>query len=422
MDEEAPLLQPVGDLAPPYGARAPDNGDSPSPPRDPRVKRPPPELQITPRGPCEVGIRQCCLPCLAGCACCHGACCAGPTNGEYESTCLFESLRAAAQVGLFNSPPNTALLRLAPEVPMCLPCVPWGARSHWTGRGFCGCCRDDATTITHDDGTVVPARWVFPKGAPDPKALVAASFQNSNGIVLHLHGGAFALMTPRTYTDSVVRIALGAKIHVLSVHYRRAPEFPHPVPGQDCLAAYRWLLTNGADPEKITIGGDSAGGALTVETLLAIRAAGLPAPGGAFLLSPWVDLGDGSSESWFANASHDYLPRTPTYPYFARIYAGPKDLDDVSVLNKDLRGFPPILLEVGAREVLRDQSRAFRERLVAAGVPVTYHEEPGMPHSYQLFSFTGLPGARRSLDRVAAFCRATARRGNPVNGLAAGPA
>src|SRR5262249_32647074 len=124
----------------------------------------------------------------------------------------------------------------------------------------------------------VPAEWV---AAPDV---------DPARVVLYLHGGAYVIGSINTHRDLAGRISRAAGARVLNVDYRLAPEHPHPAAVDDATAAYRWLVEGGQDPARLAIAGDSAGGGLTVATLVALRDQRQPMPAAGVCLSPWVDL------------------------------------------------------------------------------------------------------------------------------------
>ena len=124
----------------------------------------------------------------------------------------------------------------------------------------------------------VPAEWVTAPGAAEDRVL------------LYLHGGGFVVGSVRSHRVMMSRLSRASACRVLGIEYRLAPENPFPAAVDDSVAAYRWLLSKGFDPGKITIGGDSAGGGLTVATLVALRYLGEPMPSAGICISPWVDL------------------------------------------------------------------------------------------------------------------------------------
>jgi acetyl esterase/lipase len=171
----------------------------------------------------------------------------------------------------------------------------------------------------------------------------------------------------------------------------------------DCLAAYRWLLSQGFQPARIAIAGDSMGGLLTLTAALALRDSHEPLPAALVCLSPNTD-GTVSGRSMHANAWRDAL----LSPQFARrtmsLFAGKRDRRDpcLSPLHAELHELPPILLQAGADEILLDDSRCFAERALAAGAAVTLQIWPGMWHDWQL-SVPELPEAKEAIRCVSEF-------------------
>ena len=127
------------------------------------------------------------------------------------------------------------------------------------------------------DADGVPAKWIIPAAADE-------------GVILYLHGGAYCLGSVNAHLDLLARLARAANRKLLAIDYRLAPEHPHPAALEDAVTAYRWLLGQGTAPAQIVIAGDSAGGGLTLVTLLALRDADMPLPAAAVCISPWTDL------------------------------------------------------------------------------------------------------------------------------------
>ena len=221
-------------------------------------------------------------------------------------------------------------------------------------------------------------------------------------VLLYLHGGGFVVRLPNLYARFAARVgrALGAR--VLLVDYRLAPEHPFPAAVDDCLATYRWLLGQGVSARNIVIAGDSAGGNLTLVTLLGAKAAGLPPPACAFVLSPPVDL-TVASPSFVANERSDAMFRLATLILLRGRYVGAERLLDplVSPLFGDLAGLPPLLLQAGTREVLRDDAVRFAERARSAGVEVELELWHDMQHCFQLLQF--LPESGRAIQSIERF-------------------
>ena len=181
----------------------------------------------------------------------------------------------------------------------------------------------------------------------------------------------------------------------------RVQEYPAAL--EDCLAAYRWLLSNGTPPQQIVIAGDSAGGNLSLTTMLALREAGEPVPAAAACLSPPTDLA-GSGEP--APAERDSGLPVDWAQQQMKMYLGATDprLPLVSPMYADLRGLPPLLIQVGEEEWLCRDAVRFAERARAAGVDVTLQVWPAMWHVWHLLTPL-LPEAQQAVDAIAAYAR-----------------
>jgi acetyl esterase/lipase len=189
------------------------------------------------------------------------------------------------------------------------------------------------------------------------------------------------------------------------VEYRLAPEHPFPAAVEDATAAYRWLLASGVRPAGIAIAGDSAGGGLTLATLVALRDAGDPLPAAAVCLSPWVDL-EGIGDSMATKAAADPFVRKEMIQFMAQQYLGERSLRTplAAPLYADLHGLPPLLIQVGTAETLLDDSTRIAERARAAGVSVTLDTWDNMIHVWQLFA-PMLPEGQQAIERIGAFIR-----------------
>ena len=221
-------------------------------------------------------------------------------------------------------------------------------------------------------------------------------------VLLYLHGGAFIFRFPHTHAAFVARIGrlLGAR--TLMVDYRLAPEHPYPAAPDDCHAAYRWLLAQGCDPRNIVIAGDSAGGNLTLATLHRIKAAGEPLPACAVMLSPFVDF-TLSSPSLVGNEKADPMFTLAGIVALRELYAPPERFLDASLspMFGDFTGLPPLLLQAGSTEMLRDESARIAARAHAAGVPVEFEIWDRLPHVFQIFR--DLPQAGEAIDSIVRF-------------------
>ena len=239
-----------------------------------------------------------------------------------------------------------------------------------------------------------PAEWLRPPGA------------RADAAVLYLHGGGYVIGSPRSHRHLAAAIARAAGTAALLVEYRLAPEHPFPAALEDAVAAYQWLLARGLAPERVVVAGDSAGGGLTVATLLALRDRGLPRPGGGVCISPWVDL-TCSGATYATRKDADPIVTRESVTLMAQAYVGAGDpkASLVSPLYADLRGLPPLLVHVGSDEVLLDDAVGLGERARAAGVDVTLEEWPSMIHVWHWF-LPMLDEAQRAIDGIGAFVRA----------------
>ncbi len=239
----------------------------------------------------------------------------------------------------------------------------------------------------------VPAEWVVASGAADDR------------IVLYLHGGGYVMGSINTHRELASRLSRAAAARVLLIDYRLAPEHPHPAAVEDAVSAYRWLLARGVTPSHLAIAGDSAGGGLTVATLVALRDAGVPLPAAAVCLSPWVDL-EGLGESMSTRAAVDPMVQREPLQRLAALYLDGQDPRTplAAPLHADLRGLPPLLIQVGDAETLLDDATRLAERARAAGVDVTLEPWPEMIHVWQLFA-NMLPEGQQAIDNIGAFLR-----------------
>src|SRR5262245_42496179 len=237
----------------------------------------------------------------------------------------------------------------------------------------------------------VPAEWVTP---PGPTA---------GRTILYFHGGGYVVGAPKDYREMVSHLARAAQARALILDYRLAPEHPHPAAVEDAVAAYRWLRGTGVEPGRTVLAGDSAGGGLTVATLVSLRNHGDPLPAGGVCLCPWVDM-EITGKSMEAKADVDPLVKRDVVTNMAAAYLQGQDPRTVSPLYADLRGLPPLLLQAGTSETLLDDARRLGERAKMAGVDAAVEAWPDMIHVWQWFG-SFLPEARQAIDRVGEFIR-----------------
>lgn len=236
----------------------------------------------------------------------------------------------------------------------------------------------------------VPAEWLT---------------QDDSGVrrtVLYLHGGAYIVGSPRMYRELTSRIAARWRARVAVIDYRLAPEHVYPAAQEDAFAAYRALLDSGHDPRELVIAGDSAGGGLAVATALRARDAGLPLPFALVLFSPWLDLDVNSASAH--GVQDDAMLTRPGLRDAARLYLVDTPTRDplVSPLLADLRGLPPMLIQVTDREILLDDSRRLQIAVTHAGGSAMLKLWPGLFHVWQLFAGK-MPEADLALDQAGAF-------------------
>lgn len=225
----------------------------------------------------------------------------------------------------------------------------------------------------------------------------------SGGIVLlYLHGGGYFGCSAKTHRPITAGFALQG-FRVYAPDYRLAPENKFPAAVDDAVAVYRALMNAGHEAQAIVVAGESAGGGLALSLMLSLRASGEPLPASAALFSPWTDLA-ATGESVRANASRCAMFSGTDIAPTALFYLGDTDPRNpiASPLYADLSGLPPLLIHVGADEVLRDDSTRLAERARAAGVHVELKIWPVVPHAWQLAPHL-IPEGRQSLREAGAF-------------------
>ncbi|RPD65114.1 hypothetical protein L226DRAFT_19403 [Lentinus tigrinus ALCF2SS1-7] len=239
-------------------------------------------------------------------------------------------------------------------------------------------------------------------------------------IVLYLHGGAYYMFSAATHRLITIPLAKYLDARLFAVDYRLAPETRFPGPLHDAVSAYFRLIDDlHVPPENIIVAGDSAGGGLALALLMYLRDNSYPLPSGAILLSPWVDL-TMSCESWDSNAPYDIIPMPEPGDHLNPImcYLG-DDMEKylthpyASPLFGDLKGLPPMLIQTGEAEVLRDENTLLAHKATMAGVEVRYELFEDMVHVFQSVPFlTAAPQAFASCqDFVHSFLpRHQARR------------
>jgi acetyl esterase/lipase len=262
-------------------------------------------------------------------------------------------------------------------------------RSDWnTAFGSCTV----AVSCQHISAGGVDSEWITPANAPRDKA------------ILYFHGGGFRIGSVASHRDLISQIAVASGCRVLAINYRLAPEHRFPAALDDALAAYGWMLDQGLKPGHVAFAGDSAGGNLVLATILALRERRLSLPVSAVLMSPWTDLA-ATGASYVSRAETDPIHQRAMILVLAKNYLGGQgDPCDplVSPLYADLRGLPPLLIQVGDRETVLDDSVMFADLARAAGVDVHLEVWNGMIHVFQMFG-AELSEAHQAIASIAQF-------------------
>lgn len=229
-------------------------------------------------------------------------------------------------------------------------------------------------------------------------------------VLLYVHGGAYFVMSATTYRPLTIALSKYCECRVFAINYRLAPDTIFPGALHDVVHSYLRLTEDLHIPHNnVVLAADSAGGALAIATLMYLRDNKYPLPGGAILFSPWVDL-TMSCESWDTNQEFDYLPRPPPGDHCNPVYAylGP-NMDKylmhpyASPLFGNMLGLPPLLIQTGDAEVLRDENILFAHKCSLAGVAVRHEIYEDCVHVFQFFLF--LEASRKALQSVRHFIR-----------------
>lgn len=249
-------------------------------------------------------------------------------------------------------------------------------------------------TIAHEAARMngVPCEWITPPHAEPGR------------ILLYLHGGGYTIGSVEGYRELVLRLAKACMARALAVDYRLAPEHPFPAAVDDAVAAYRGLLDAGADPRRIVVIGDSAGGGLALATLVALRDAGIALPAACVAISPWVDL-ECLGESMTTKAAVDPMILREPLLQMARLYLGDVDPHNplAAPLYADLRGLPALLVQVGTAEMLLDDSTRIVAHAEAAGVDVRLSIYEDMIHVWHMFPL--LDATKQAVAEIGEFVR-----------------
>lgn len=246
--------------------------------------------------------------------------------------------------------------------------------------------------VVVDAGGVKAERIATPRSLP-------------NRYVVHLHGGAYLLGFPALFRDFNWRIADVTGARVLCIDYRLAPEHPFPAAVEDVTAAYRWLISQCAEPRHVAFVGESSGGGLALASMMRLRNEGSSLPAAAVVVSPWTDLAL-TGQSLTDYGSSDPMVPVELMPKAVELYLGNTDPRSpyASPLYGDPVGLPSTLVLAASDEALRDDAARMAERLRAAGCDVELELWPRMFHVWHMFARI-LPEGRAAIARIGTFLR-----------------
>jgi acetyl esterase/lipase len=235
-------------------------------------------------------------------------------------------------------------------------------------------------------------------GVPGEFSLAPGS--DASRVLLFFHGGGYCSGSIVSHRRMVTEAGRAARIRTLAIAYRLAPEHPFPAAHEDAMTAWRYLRAQGIAARDIAVGGDSAGGNLTVCLINRLRAAGEEQPACAWLVSPWTDL-TMSGATLATKETIDPLIHKAYLEELAGAYAVAADRRDplISPLFSDPHGFPPTLIQVGSAETLLDDATRFAKAVGAADVAVTLQVWPHMIHAWMMWN-AQLSDGRRALGEM----------------------
>lgn len=238
----------------------------------------------------------------------------------------------------------------------------------------------------------IKAEWLVPAGA-DPEKLI-----------FYIHGGGYVSGSCSDHRSFVSKFASFTGVSNLIFEYRLAPEHKYPAAVEDSVKVYKWLLASGFKPENIIIAGESAGGGLTLATLLYLKDKNIPLPKAGVAISPWTDLSC-QGQSYKTKNKVSPAPLN-SWHVFAQHYAGEASITNpyISPLFGDLKGLPPLFINAGMDDELFDDGRAFAEKARAAGVDITFRAGEKMLHCYPLLA-PMFPEATEAMNEITAFIK-----------------
>jgi epsilon-lactone hydrolase len=253
----------------------------------------------------------------------------------------------------------------------------------------------DDVTLEAVDCEGVPCEWSLAPGS-DPAR-----------VLMFFHGGGYCSGSILSHRRMVTEAGRAARMRTLAVGYRLAPEHPYPAAHEDAKKAWRFARNQGIPADRIVVGGDSAGGNLTITLINRLRAAGEQAPACAWLVSPWTDL-TMSGATLDTKDGVDPIIHKGYLDELADAYV-PASMDRnnplISPLFADLHGFPPTLIQVGSAETLLADATRFAAAAGSCDVRVTLEIWPHMIHAWPVWN-AKLDDGRRALARAGEFIRA----------------
>ena len=238
----------------------------------------------------------------------------------------------------------------------------------------------------------VEAEWIVPENSIESKVL------------LYIHGGGFISGSCKTHRMHVAKFAKGSRLTSLVFDYRLAPEHPFPAGLEDCITAYKWLLGKGYSTQDIVVGGESAGGTLTLSLLLALKEQGIGMPKAAFSISPVTDLRC-LADSFNYNAKNDIAPMG-SWEVWTRFYIGSNDPAQplLSPQMGNYAGLPPLHICVGTHEIHYDDCVGVAKKAKEHGVDVTLSEWSKMIHAFPILSPL-FPEAKKAMVEICEFAQ-----------------
>jgi monoterpene epsilon-lactone hydrolase len=239
----------------------------------------------------------------------------------------------------------------------------------------------------------IPAIWADAEGGSTDRAL------------LYVHGGGYVIGAAVYYRNLTGHLAKAIGCRVLNLDYRLAPEHPHPAPVEDAVRAFLWLRSQGIDADHIAIAGDSAGGGLTITTMLSLRDQNIGQPAAGVPISPWGDM-EGLGGTMTTNADKDVLVGAEMLEVMATMFLSGGDSKDplAAPIYADYSGLAPLYIQVGGDETLLDDTVRIVAKAEEAGVDVTSEVFPEMQHVFQ-FASGRMPEADDAVAKIGKYLR-----------------